>query len=207
MKTNLYDFDNTIYHGDSSVDFFLYNLKKKPYLFFHLFYMLYGFILYKLKLIKGGKFKSIIFSYIRFIKDIDHELEIFWNKNFSKIKDFYLKGNHKKDIIITAGPDFLFAPIKEKLGCFDLIATTTNKKTGKVTGNHCHGREKVRRLHRIYKDIEVIEAYSDSKNDIPMLMLADNAFYVKGNEIIPTKFLKTKKAKHVKKQMIKKGEL
>ncbi len=30
MKINLYDFDNTIYEGDSSTDFFFYCLKKYP---------------------------------------------------------------------------------------------------------------------------------------------------------------------------------
>ena len=29
MNVNLYDFDNTIYDGDSSVDFYLFCLKKK----------------------------------------------------------------------------------------------------------------------------------------------------------------------------------
>ena len=41
-------------------------------------------------------------------------------------------------------------------------------------------------INQSYKNIEVINAYSDSKTDIPMLKLAKNGFYVKGEKIIPT---------------------
>jgi len=37
MKYDLYDFDGTIYDGDSGVDLVLFAIKKKPYLSFKIF--------------------------------------------------------------------------------------------------------------------------------------------------------------------------
>ena len=37
MKLNLYDFDGTIYDGDSGVDLILFSIKKRPSLLFHYF--------------------------------------------------------------------------------------------------------------------------------------------------------------------------
>ena len=65
MKINLYDFDKTIYDGDSSVDFFLFNLKKQPLLFFHIFKMFYVLIKYKLKKIDKTQMKVVVFSYLK----------------------------------------------------------------------------------------------------------------------------------------------
>ena len=90
MKINLYDFDKTIYDGDSSVDFFLFNLKKQPLLFFHIFKMIYVLIKYKLKFIDKTEMKIVIFSYLKKVKNIDERVDMFWEKNKKKIKSFYL---------------------------------------------------------------------------------------------------------------------
>ena len=43
---NVYDFDGTIYDGDSTIDFFFYSLKKKPSLICYLPKQATGFLLY-----------------------------------------------------------------------------------------------------------------------------------------------------------------
>lgn len=188
MKINLYDFDKTIYDGDSSVDFFLFNLKKQPLLFFHIFKMIYVLIKNKLKFIDKTEMKIVIFSYLKKIKNIDERVDMFWEKNKKKIKSFYLLKKHDKDIIISASPEFLLNPLKDYLKCKMIIASRVNKKTGEFDGLNCHDEEKVRRLNEVIDNYEVIEAYSDSTADIPILKLANKSFYVKGNKIIPTDF-------------------
>ena len=47
---NVYDFDGTIYRGDSTVDFFLFCMKKKPVLVFHFLKQLFYYFLYILKI-------------------------------------------------------------------------------------------------------------------------------------------------------------
>ena len=46
---NVYDFDGTIYDGDSTVDFYVFALKKKPSLISYGPKQAWGFLLYLLK--------------------------------------------------------------------------------------------------------------------------------------------------------------
>ena len=50
MKINVYDFDDTIYNGDSSFHFFLYAVKNFKVSFFKIFKIIFNAILYLFKL-------------------------------------------------------------------------------------------------------------------------------------------------------------
>ncbi|MCX4248790.1 MAG: HAD-IB family phosphatase [Bacilli bacterium] len=183
MKVNLYDFDNTIYKGDSSTDFFFYSLLSYPKIIKYIPKICGGFILYKLKRINKTKFKRIIFSYLKEIPNVDDLVASFWNSHECYIKDFYKNKKHDNDIIISASPEFLLKPICKKLKVKDLIASDVDKKTGEFNSLNCYGREKIKRLNKKYKNVEIIEAYSDSYSDTPMLEIADKPYIVKGNRI------------------------
>lgn len=185
---NLYDFDNTIYSGDSSTDFFFYCALRHPSIYLNLPKMAVAGIKYKLKKCSKTEMKEVIFSFLQKVPNVDEEVKNFWETHRSHIKEFYLKKKHDKDIIISASPEFLLKPITDELKVKELIGSRVNKKTGKFTGLNCHGEEKIRRLNKVYKDIKVNESYSDSKSDIPILKLAKKAFYVKGDKLIETKF-------------------
>ena len=58
---NVYDFDGTIYEGDSTVDFFLYALKNRPSVLRYLPKQICGFILYAAKRIDKTKLKEYFF--------------------------------------------------------------------------------------------------------------------------------------------------
>ncbi len=77
---NVYDFDGTIYDGDSSVDFFLYALKQKPPLLRYVPRQVWGFILYGLKHINKTELKEYFFSFLSGI-DVAILTEDFWNQN------------------------------------------------------------------------------------------------------------------------------
>lgn len=55
---NVYDFDGTIYNGDSTIDFFLYALKRKPSILLHIPKQAWGFILNKAGRIDKTRFKD-----------------------------------------------------------------------------------------------------------------------------------------------------
>lgn len=59
------------------------------------------------------------------------------------------------------------------------LETRSNKITGKIEGNNCHGEEKVRRINERYQlaDYGKIYCYGDTKGDKPMLKLATLSFY------------------------------
>ena len=49
MKINVYDFDKTIYNGDSSIDFFIFCLKKNKQIIINIPKIIMYYILYFLK--------------------------------------------------------------------------------------------------------------------------------------------------------------
>ena len=88
---NGYDFDETIYDGDSSVDFFKYSLKRNKKVLLQAPIQVFGLILYILKIIDKTKFKEYIFSFLKRINNIDDYIEDFWDIHYNKIKPWYLK--------------------------------------------------------------------------------------------------------------------
>lgn len=190
MKLNLYDFDGTIYDGDSSVDFFIYNLKKNKKIIKMLPKILYKTIKYKLKLITDTELKEYIFSYLTYINDIDYEVKEFWKTHENKIKKFYLEKNHSKDLITSASPQFFLKPICDKLKVYDLIGSDINKKTGKFNKENNRGIEKVKTFKEKYPNGIIMEMYSDSMNDKPLLDLAKKSFLIKKNNIYDYKTYK-----------------
>ena len=60
-----------------------------------------------------------------------------------------------------------------------------DRHTGETEGENCHGEEKVRRLREAYPEVEIREFYSDSLSDTPLAKLADKAYLVKGQELLP----------------------
>lgn len=174
---NVYDFDGTIYHGDSSIDFFLYALKRNPSVLLCLPKQAWGFVLYGTKRIDKTKLKEYFFSFLPAI-DTGELSEAFWNENQDKIFDWYLKQQKQDDIIISASPRFLLQPICNRLGISHLIASEVDLKSGMFTGENCRGQEKVRRLEAEYNVTHIDSFYSDSHSDLPLANIADKAFFV-----------------------------
>ena len=191
IKINLYDFDKTIYDGDSTVDFMMFLIKRHPICLIKVFRIGISVILKKLHIINKTKMKEQFYSMFKLIPDIDKDLKDFWNTHDKKIKKYYQDKDHSNDIVISASPEFLLEPICKKLKVKDMMASIVDKKTGKYDGINCHDTEKVRRLNEKYKNYTVMESYSDSiKSDYPILELAKKAYQVKGDELIPLDFKK-----------------
>ena len=188
MKINLYDFDKTIYDGDSSTDFFFFSLTKYPKIITCLPKIAVAGIKYKLKIVSKTDMKEVIFSFVKYIPDMDKHIASFWGTHRCNLKDFYMKTKHDKDVIISASPEFLLKPITDELKVMKLIGSRVDIKTGKFTGLNCHGEEKVKRLNKEYKDYEVMSSYSDSLSDIPILKLAKKQYIVKKDKLTEVKY-------------------
>lgn len=184
-EINLFDFDETIYDGDSTVDFFKFIFKKKPITILWLFVMLIFVIFYGIRVISKTTMKQVFYKIFTFVDVNDELLEEFWNDHEKNIKKFYIDRDHSNDIVISASPEFLLKPICKRLGVKEMMASRVDSKTGKYEGINCHDVEKVRRLNEKYSDYKVMESFSDSlKSDRPILELAEKAYLVKGNELI-----------------------
>lgn len=190
MKYYLYDFDGTIYDGDSSVDFFKFCLKKDKSIYKMLPKLIIKFLAYKSKNITDTELKEFIFSFLKNFKNVDEIVKEFWKTHESKIKSFYLEKNHDQDIIISASPEFLLKPICIKLKVRDLIASDVDKTTGKFKKPNNRGEEKVKEFYKKYPKAEILEMYSDSLHDKPLLDLAKKSYFVKKNKLYDYKTYK-----------------
>ena len=182
-KYILYDFDGTIYDGDSSVDFILYCFRKNPKLIKYLSKIISAALKYKFKSITKTEMKEVFFTFLKDIKDVDKTLKEFWITHEKNIKKFYKEKNHDLDIIISASPKFLLEPIATKYNVKDLFGSPIDKKTGKYNGINCHGEEKVRLFKEKYPKAEILEMWTDSHHDLPLIKLAKKGYLVVRNEI------------------------
>ncbi len=178
MEVNVYDFDKTIFDGDSTQKFYLYLLIKQPQIAIYLPKQLIYFIPFSLGIMEKTKFKEKFYSCFNIVKDIDKEVERFWDLNIKGIKRWYYNKQEDTDIIISASPEFLLKPICKRLGIKNLIASKVDKKTGKYTGFNCYGEEKVKRLNKEIPKTIIKEFYSDSFSDEPLAELAKKSYIV-----------------------------
>ena len=200
MKLNVYDFDKTIYDGDSSVDFIKFLISKKKKLLFKVPKVLFYLIKYLFKNISKEKLKECFFSVLNSFNNIDELIDEFWRVNEYKIKDFFKNDKSRNIIIASASPYFLLEPIAKKYKVKDLFASPIDKKTGLYNGLNCHGVEKVRLINNKYPNCIIETMYSDDKKaDKPLLDIAKHSYIVKGNELIDYEIIKYKKPNIIKK--------
>lgn len=180
---NVYDFDNTIYNGDSTIDFYLFCLKKNPSLLRYLPRQVVFFVLFSFKHISKTRFKEEFYVFLSGVRDVDSYINEFWDFHKSKIKPWYMERLSESDVIISASPDFLLSEIGKRLK-IKIIASNVNKYNGRYNGENCYGKEKVYRFWEECGDLSQIDNfYTDSKSDYPMACIAKTAFLVKGNSI------------------------
>ena len=175
---NVYDFDKTIYMGDSSLDFYLYCVAHYPFILYYLPYQIFAFFIYKVGIMKKTKCKECFFIFLRGIPDIDRVVKEFWNKNEKKIYSWYIKQKQDSDFIISASPEFLLKEICDRIGVTHLIASKVDKHTGKFESENCYGLIKKQRFLEEQPRARVENFYSDSVSDTPMALMAQNAYIV-----------------------------
>lgn len=179
---NVYDFDKTIYDGDSTVNFYKYCIRKRPSVLKHLPKQLWAFFMYFIGVYDKTTMKENFYRFLRAIDDIDLLIEEFWQTNMSKVKKWYFDCKKEDDVIISASPEFLLQYPCNRLN-ISLIASKVDKKTGIYDGKNCHGKEKVLRFNAVYGDSVIDKFYSDSLSDTPLAELAKEAYIVKGLKI------------------------
>ncbi len=201
MKLKVYDFDGTIYDGDSTFDFIKFLIKKDKSIILHIPKMTLYLLKYKIKLINKETMKECFFEIFSKFENIDNLVNEFWSLNKNKLKTFFTeKKSHKDDVIASASPRFLLEPIAESFKVKYLFGSPVDKKTGKYNGINCHGVEKVRLINNKYKDCIIEEMYSDDANaDRPLLELANKSYVVKKSKIIDYESYKNKKTNPIKK--------
>ncbi len=178
---NVYDFDQTIYHGDSTRDFYFFCLKNYPGIVKYLPKQGWHGIKFGLKIMPKTQFKEKFYSFLKSVPKVDEAVEKFWKTHEKNIKKWYLEQKKEDDLIISASPEFLLTPICNQLG-IKVIASRVDRFSGKTEGENCWGEEKVRRFYE-WGGGRIEKFYSDSYSDTPLAVLADEAYLVKGDII------------------------
>lgn len=184
---NVYDFDNTIYDGESSLALFWFYIKKMPHLVKYYPKVLKAMYNYK----KGNitiedalqKYIPMIEPYVlKVIDTCDRNAKEFWDSHMHKIKPFYKEIQQDDDVIITASPEIFMREICNRLGVKEVIGTTFNHETGKIE-RFCYRKNKVKAFKERFGDAPIDKFYTDSINDAPLIEIAKEAYLVKGNKI------------------------
>ena len=182
---NAFDFDNTIFHGDSTARFYAYCFTHIPKLWPQIPAQAANALLFALRLRPKQQFKQRMYGFLRHLPDVDRLVSDFWDANIGRIQPWYLAMQQPDDVIISASPEFLLQPAMARLGIRHMMASRVDRHTGQYDGLNCHGQEKVRRFRERFPDGHVERFYSDSLSDAPMAQLADEAFLVKNDRLSP----------------------
>lgn len=179
-EINVYDFDGTLYDGDSSIDFFLFTLKKykrNVFLFPKIF--LY-FIFYLFHIVSKEKLKSVFFSFLKNVSNYNKLVTTFWDlhkKNINNELGEIVK-NDKNAIIVSASPEFLIKPIAFELGVKKVIASDVDPSSGTWNDNNCFGENKINHLKKYFKKLKINNSYSDSYSDRFIAKASTNAYMI-----------------------------
>ncbi|HRT81665.1 MAG TPA: HAD-IB family phosphatase [Oscillospiraceae bacterium] len=183
---NVYDFDDTIYRGESSLHLFLFYMKKDPKLIRMLPQMLIGLIKYKLRLVSIDKllndYAAPAEEYFKNIDNIQDDIKEFWDKNMHRVKPFYFTQQKEDDLIISASPEFYLKELFDRIGIKNYLGTVVNTQTGKVEFV-CYRENKVKAFYERYPEGVIENFYTDSYNDQALMDIAENVFFVKGDKI------------------------
>lgn len=181
---NIYDFDDTIYNGDTNRDILMYGFKKHPFLVLKALKKAKKLQNdYKRGVIEFERVKEAMLSFIFEIKNYPKFINDFVDSHMKNIKPWYLNRRTQNDIIISASYELWIMQFCKRLGIRYVIATKTDSD-GRIIGKNCKGAEKLKRLASVIPNAVIVSAYSDSSCDIPILEAARTAYVVEGDKLI-----------------------
>lgn len=181
---NVFDFDKTIYHVDSTFGFFRYAMRKRPSLWRYLPKVAAGAFLYFLHIGDRDRAKSLFMSYFAGLGDLSL-IEQYWDEHIVGIYPWYLEIQQDDDLVISASAEQIVSPACRRLGIKNLIATQMDASTGKLLNKNCRGQQKVEEFRRRYGDTPIDRFYSDSLSDTPLALLADESFMIINGKPVP----------------------
>lgn len=184
---NVFDFDDTIYDGDSNLDFFKDVFMKYPSLIRYVPDVIKIMNDYRKTTLR---FEDLIANYGDVLKDFidknhpdpDKMSKEFWDKHEKQIKPFYKQIQKEDDLIITASPKFQMDEICSRLGIKHYLASEFDLRTGEF-GDICFREHKIEFFRRAYPDGVIDDFYTDSMNDEFLFPYAKRVFFVTGQKI------------------------
>ncbi len=188
---NVYDFDGTLYKGESCLHFAIYCILRKPQVlkFFPEILNLYKQHKNNILNIEEANelFKRIFNTLSSTEEEFSNLINKFWKKHEKNLNHELVNKMKKNDVIISAGPDFLLkkSPIKNK----NIICSEIDIRNKKVLF-FCYGENKRKKFKEKYKNKKIDKFYTDSYSDMPLMDLAEEVYLVKKGKGLGIKVLK-----------------
>lgn len=183
---NVYDFDNTIYDGETLVDFILYFVRHDPRIWPYVPKLLViafrdAFHLFTVdEAIKA--YASFLEGYYVKLDNLDTAVVKFWDKKMKKIKPFYEDVRKDDDIIVSGTTDFILDEVCRRMGIKNYVGSSIDPETGKFT-RLCFLDNKLKIFRELWPDAHIDNFYTDSMNDKCLMDIADHVYFVKGEKI------------------------
>lgn len=196
-----FDFDGTLTNGDSFLIFLRYVVGNTRYYFLLLLLspVLVGYVIklipnhiakqLVLKVSLSGYSREEIFKLGKAFADT--VIPTLLHKHGQAKLQWHFDQGHEC-ILVSASIDAYLGAWGGQAGfsqvlCTQLAFDERGLATGKLSGGNCFGDEKVTRIRSAIDDLDSREtyAYGDTAGDIPMLNMADHAFFLKGKRFLP----------------------
>lgn len=191
MLIDVYDFDGTIYDGDSTADFVLFAIRRHPNVLFGLPRIARAALALSRKKIGLTEFKSALFAEMAERMDMKTEAGLFWlsPKTRAKLGAWFDKTPRDLPIVLcSASPEFEICHAAKLLGIKTVIGTRVDTATGELIGKNCKAEEKLRRLAEKFGEYEIRAMYTDdAKADGPLLAAAREGYILTHGKVEPFK--------------------
>ena len=189
MRIDVYDFDGTIYDGDSTVDFTLFCLRRHPDVLAGLPKFAGTSLLLAMGRRNLTQFKSVLFGEMAKRFSLEKEAELFWRNEKTRAKLgkwFFDRPRDLPIVIASASPEFELQHAAKILAVPTLIGTKCDAETGLLIGKNCKGEEKLRRIEQVVGPFEIRAMYTDdAKADGPLLVAAQERYIVTHGVLAP----------------------
>jgi len=191
LNVNVYDFDNTLYDGETLVDFILYYVRRDIKIWKYIPKLIIiafkdAFHLFSVEEAIEAYASFLEGYYVKKTDGFAKAVVDFWNKNEKKIKPWYNNVRKESDIVVSGTTDFILEEIMKRMGIGNYVGSSIDKYTGKFT-RLCFLENKVKIFNELYPDCHIENFYTDSMNDKPMMDIADHVYLVKKNRITKIK--------------------
>ena len=179
--TNVFDFDNTLYRGESAVDFAFFMMKSNKRILRWLPSIFWNLLKYKFCLVTREKMEKTINVFMKDVLRDSDELfrlaEEFWKTHGNRLDEAMLARIHAGDVILSAGPDFLLKEIGDRLGTSHILCSEVDLSEKKIVYLN-FGSNKVKRFREVYGETAIEAFYTDSYNDRALMEISDTVFLV-----------------------------
>ena len=102
---NVYDWDNTIYRGDSTFGFVLFLYRKHPLTLVSIPRTALCGLLYGIRIMPKLVFKQNLYHMFVYVKDMEQAVEQFTSTHLDHVKDWYKSNQREDDVVISASPE------------------------------------------------------------------------------------------------------